>query len=105
MQIPAIARAPRLVVSFVIGFNALAPAGALAEVGNHAPVPAQGPRDQSAQLPADLESKRVVFNEVDPAEVARVREKLRPVIGKYTKQVGEDLVKQADAEIEKIRPK
>ena len=45
----------------------------------------------------------MVLNEIAPEERAKMQEKVKPVIDKYTKQVGEDLVKQAYAEIERVR--
>jgi tripartite ATP-independent transporter DctP family solute receptor len=60
-------------------------------------------RDQSAALLADLKAKGMVFNEVAPEEIAKMRQKLKPVVDKYTKEVGEDLVKQTYAEIEKLK--
>ena len=45
----------------------------------------------------------MVLNEVSPEERARMRQRLQPVVDKYTKQVGEELVKQAMAEIGKVR--
>lgn len=60
-------------------------------------------RDQSAKVLADLKAKGMAFNEIPPEEVAKMREKVKPVIDKYTKEVGEDLVKQTYAEIDKVR--
>ena len=45
----------------------------------------------------------MTLNEIAPEERAKMQEKVKPVIDKYTKQVGEDLVKQAYAEIELVR--
>jgi TRAP-type transport system periplasmic protein len=60
-------------------------------------------RDLSAKMLADLKAKGMTFNEIPPEEMAKIREKAKPIIAKYTKEVGEDLVKQAYAEIEKVR--
>ena len=43
------------------------------------------------------------INDISPAEIARMREKVKPVVDKYTPQVGEALVKQFDAELAKAR--
>jgi TRAP-type C4-dicarboxylate transport system substrate-binding protein len=43
------------------------------------------------------------INDVAPEEIARMREKVKPVIDKYASQVGEGLVKQFDAELAKAR--
>jgi tripartite ATP-independent transporter DctP family solute receptor len=60
-------------------------------------------RDLSAKMLEDLKAKGMTFNELPPDEVAKIREKAKPIIAKYTKEVGEDLVKQAYAEIDKVR--
>jgi tripartite ATP-independent transporter DctP family solute receptor len=60
-------------------------------------------REQTAKALAELKAKGMAFNEIPPEEIAKMREKVKPVIDKYTKEVGEDLVKQAYAEIEKVR--
>ncbi len=60
-------------------------------------------RDLDAKFLADLRAKGMVFNEVPPAERARMREKVKPVIDKHAKEVGEDLVKRVYAELEKVR--
>ena len=38
-----------------------------------------------------------------PAEVAKLREKMKPVLAKYTINVGEGLVKEVEAELAKLR--
>ena len=43
--------------------------------------------------------------ELPPAELAKVREKLKPVIEKYSANVGTDFAKKVFAEIEKVRGK
>lgn len=60
-------------------------------------------RDANARLTAELAKQGMVLNEVSPEERARMRQRLQPVIDKYTKQVGEELVKQALADIAKVR--
>jgi TRAP-type C4-dicarboxylate transport system substrate-binding protein len=47
--------------------------------------------------------KRMEVNEVPAAEIAKIRAKLRPVIEKYSAQVGPDFVKQLYSEIDKVR--
>lgn len=60
-------------------------------------------RDLNAKIVEELKAKGMVVNEVAPEELAKMRAMEKPVIDKYTKQVGEDLVKQTYAEIEKVR--
>jgi tripartite ATP-independent transporter DctP family solute receptor len=43
------------------------------------------------------------INDIAPEEIARMREKVKPVVDKYAAQVGEDLTKELYAEIEKAR--
>ena len=38
-----------------------------------------------------------------PQELARMAEKVKPVVDKYTKEVGEALVKEVYSEIERVR--
>ena len=58
-------------------------------------------RNQSAKLLPDLQTNGMVFNEVAPSEIDRMRQKLKPVVDKYTKEVVEELIKQTYAEIDK----
>ena len=61
-------------------------------------------RDAQDTALANLK-KTMEYNEMPPAEVAKVRAKLKPVIDKYSANVGADFVKQFYAEIEKVRGK
>jgi tripartite ATP-independent transporter DctP family solute receptor len=45
------------------------------------------------------------INDIAPEEIARMREKVKPVVDKYAAQVGEDLTRELYAEIEKARAK
>jgi TRAP-type transport system periplasmic protein len=47
--------------------------------------------------------KSMQVTELPPEEIAKMREKTKPVIDKYTKEVGEELVKEVQAEIAKVR--
>ena len=42
-------------------------------------------------------------NEVSPEEMAKMRQKVQPVIAKYSKEVGESMMKQVNAEFDKMR--
>jgi TRAP-type transport system periplasmic protein len=42
-------------------------------------------------------------NDVTPDELAKMREAVKPVVEKYTKEFGEDMVKVLNAEIAKVR--
>jgi tripartite ATP-independent transporter DctP family solute receptor len=41
--------------------------------------------------------------ELPPAELARLRQKVQPVVQKFSKVIGEDLMKQVDAELARLR--
>jgi tripartite ATP-independent transporter DctP family solute receptor len=60
-------------------------------------------RDSDAKFLADLKAKGMVFNEIPPEELAKMRAKLKPVIDKHVKEVGENLAKRADAAIQNVR--
>ena len=49
--------------------------------------------------------KTMEYTELPPAEVAKIRTKLKPVIDKYSATVGADFAKQVYAEIDKARGK
>ncbi len=50
-----------------------------------------------------MKAKGLIVNDLSAKERARMRDKVKPVIQKYTTVVGLDLVKQAYAEIERVR--
>ncbi len=56
--------------------------------------------DQSKQ---NLIKAGMQINDLAPQEIARMRDKIKPVIDKYSAQVGEPLVKEFYAELEKAR--
>lgn len=45
----------------------------------------------------------MTINEVSPTEVARMREKAKPVSDKYAKAYGEELSKELFTEVTKVR--
>ena len=47
--------------------------------------------------------KTMQVNEVSPAELARLRQKVQPAIDKFTKEVGEPVVKEVNAELARLR--
>jgi TRAP-type transport system periplasmic protein len=59
-------------------------------------------RDAADQSLAALK-KTMEVNEVSPAELTKIRETLKPVIDKYSAQVGPDLIARLYAEIAKAR--
>jgi TRAP-type transport system periplasmic protein len=60
-------------------------------------------RDLSPKSLAELKEKGMVFSDIPPDEMAKMKNKVNPVVEKYVKNIGEDLMKQARAEIEKAK--
>ncbi len=61
-------------------------------------------REKNAQAIEELK-KTMQVDAIAPEEIARMKDKVKPVIDKYTQQVGEDLVKELYAELDKARGK
>ena len=59
--------------------------------------------DESAKVLAELKKRGMEVHELAPEEIAEMREKAKPVIAKYTKDIGGPLLKKAYAEVEKVR--
>lgn len=62
-------------------------------------------RDMEQKAIANVQKKGVTVTEISAQERARMRDKVKPVTDKYTKEIGEDLVKEFYAEINKVRGK
>jgi TRAP-type transport system periplasmic protein len=60
-------------------------------------------READAKALDSVKSKGMTVTEFPPQEIARMREKVKPVTDKYMKQADEALVKELYAEIEKVR--
>jgi tripartite ATP-independent transporter DctP family solute receptor len=60
-------------------------------------------REQDKDALANLKKAGVQVTELPADELAKIREKVKPVVEKYTAEAGEDLVKAMYAEIEKAR--
>ncbi|MNV97047.1 hypothetical protein D3C71_1921220 [compost metagenome] len=50
-----------------------------------------------------LEQAGMKINTISPEEVARMRQKVQPVVDKYTQELGPELIKQLNDEIQKAR--
>lgn len=61
-------------------------------------------RDAQDSALANLR-KTMEYTELPPAEVAKIRTKLKPVIDKYSASVGADFAKQVYTELDKVRGK
>jgi tripartite ATP-independent transporter DctP family solute receptor len=77
-------------------------------------IPAAAPEAANYQRTLSRGAQEIALNELKqkmevtelpPAELAKVREKLKPVIEKYSANVGTDFAKKVFAEIEKVRSK
>jgi tripartite ATP-independent transporter DctP family solute receptor len=62
-------------------------------------------REQDAKAVDELKAAGMEVSELPPEEVAKMREKVKPVVDKYTQDIEQDLVQQLNAEIEKVRGK
>jgi len=62
-------------------------------------------REQAAKTLEQIRKQGMQVFELPPEEVATLRAKSQPVIDKYRKEIGEDLVSELYAEIEKVRTK
>ncbi|MFO1299150.1 MAG: TRAP transporter substrate-binding protein [Burkholderiaceae bacterium] len=60
-------------------------------------------RDQARSAQAALAAAGMQVNEVAPAEVVRMREKVKPVWGEFSKEVGPGLFDEVSSELEKLR--
>ena len=60
-------------------------------------------REMSEKSRQSLIKAGMQINDVAPAEIARMREKVKPVVDKYAAQVGEPLLKEFYAELDKAR--
>jgi TRAP-type transport system periplasmic protein len=60
-------------------------------------------REQDPKFLEQLKAKGMAFNEIAPEERARMRDALKPIYDKHTKELGEDVVKQVLAELQKVR--
>jgi TRAP-type transport system periplasmic protein len=58
-------------------------------------------RERNASGIAELKAKGMVINELPAAELAKMKEKAKPVVEKHTKLIGEPLVKELYAAVEK----
>lgn len=60
-------------------------------------------RDESTKVLAELKKRGMQIHELPPEEMAKLRERAKPVIAKFTKDIGEPLLREAYAEVEKAR--
>jgi TRAP-type C4-dicarboxylate transport system substrate-binding protein len=59
--------------------------------------------DGDKDVIAKFKAAGVTVNEVTPAELARIQDKVKPVVAKFSSVIGDDFVKGFYAEIDKAR--
>jgi TRAP-type C4-dicarboxylate transport system substrate-binding protein len=62
-------------------------------------------REEAAKVLEQLKKTGMTVHELPPEEIAKLREKAKPVIEKYKKDLGEEFVTELYAEVEKVRAK
>ncbi len=60
-------------------------------------------RDESAKSLDELKKRGMVVHELPAAEVAKMKERAQPVFAKFAAQIGEPLVKEVQAQVERVR--
>jgi tripartite ATP-independent transporter DctP family solute receptor len=60
-------------------------------------------RDEATKVLSELKKRGMIVHELSSEEINKLRERAKPVIDKYTKEIGEPLVKEVVAEVEKVR--
>ncbi len=58
-------------------------------------------RERNAKGLEELKAKGMQINELPPAEIAKMKEKAKPVVAKYTQIIGEPLVNELHAAVDK----
>jgi TRAP-type C4-dicarboxylate transport system substrate-binding protein len=62
-------------------------------------------QEANAEALAQLKDEGMEVTELPPEEIAKLKEKAKPVIEKYTQDIGPEFVAELMAEIEKVRAK
>ena len=62
-------------------------------------------RAEMAKVLDEIKKSGMQVHELPPAEIAKLRERSKPVIEKFTKEIGADLVNEMNAELAKARAK
>ena len=60
-------------------------------------------REEAAKVLVEAKKKGMIVTELPPEEIAKLRERSKPVIEKYTREVGPEFVAEVNAEIQKVR--
>lgn len=62
-------------------------------------------REEDGKIVEELKSRGMLVNEISPEALAQMKIQLKPVTDKYAKEIGEEMIKMAQAEIDKVRAK
>ena len=65
----------------------------------------QASRSENQKALDRMKQNGLQITELSPQELAKMRDKAKPVTDKYSKQIGEALVNEVNAEIQKVRGK
>jgi TRAP-type C4-dicarboxylate transport system substrate-binding protein len=60
-------------------------------------------RDEAAKALDELKKRGMTVHELPADEIAKMRERAQPVIAKFTQEIGEPLVAEVTAEVQKVR--
>lgn len=60
-------------------------------------------RDMTAELLELLKKEGLTLSTLSPSETQRLREQIQPIIGKYTNEIGPELVEQAQRQLQQMR--
>jgi len=60
-------------------------------------------RDEAAKALDELKKRGMTVHELPAAEIAKLRERAQPVVAKFTREIGEPLVQEVRAQVEKVR--
>ena len=60
-------------------------------------------RDEAAKVLEEVKKRGMTVHELPPAEVEKLKERAKPVVAKYSAQIGESLFKDTVAQVERVR--
>ncbi len=60
-------------------------------------------RDEDVKTIAELKARGMAINELSPDALAQMRQQLKPITDKYSKEIGEGLINEVNVEIAKVR--
>ena len=60
-------------------------------------------REMTAQMLEQLQKEGMTLSRLPASEIERLREKIQPIVDKYTKEIGAELVEQTQQQLQQIR--